>query len=770
VTTARIPDPDYVYVGFVRSLFNAPAILLIGGVIHAVISLTILSASGDTVYLFLAAALFVAGIYRFHGIREGQKAIDQIVDLRSAKEWENRYLIGGTLQAFLLGLLCFTTLYIAPVPFGELASITVVLGSTVSIVGRNYGSRQMVAVQAVAVVVPIGAGLMLKSDIYYFMLGLCLIPYIYVLITMARHVRSVLFNAITQERKSWQIAQRFDRALNTMGHGLVMLGADGQVVVANAEASRALGFPGVDKMLGRNLRSLFGRAVAAGLLTPKDMAFLSSQLVNPLGSMRDRKMMIPLTDGRYFELTAREGARDLGVLTFEEVTQRVQSEERIRYMARFDGLTDLPNRAYFNETVTEMVAKGDPDRLCGIAIFDLDDFKSVNDTLGHPVGDGLIAAVANFLGEFAGPNVVVGRVGGDEFTLFVNSVEHPDELGEIMDRVFSELQGDLDIAGHSIRVMLSGGVVLAKAGDFDIDTMLVNADLALYSAKEAGKNQWRLFESVMDHAFRNRQLMKADLRNAIESKSLRAVFQPIIAMDTMRIASCEALCRWDHPELGPISPAVFIPLAEEMGIVGDISDFILEAACVECATWAEHVAVSVNMSAKDFQNGEIVAKVAAALKRHKLHPSRLEIEVTETALLDDKKASVRYIQELKKLGVRVALDDFGTGYSSLSYLHSLPLDKVKIDRSFLADIAEDQRSLDLVRGVVELSRTLGLKVTIEGVETFDQLRILHRLIKPDLVQGFLFGSPLSASGIATMSNTTWPFTGQLDAELHYSQA
>jgi predicted signal transduction protein with EAL and GGDEF domain len=355
----------------------------------------------------------------------------------------------------------------------------------------------------------------------------------------------------------------------------------------------------------------------------------------------------------------------------------------------------------------------------------------------------------------------VGRFGGDEFTVFFNSIEHPAELTETMDRIFAELKGKFDIAGHSIRVLVSAGAVLARAGEFDVDAMLVNADLALYNAKETGKNGWRLFEGAMDQAFRNRQIMKADLRSAIESKSLRAVFQPIVSMETMRIVSCEALCRWDHPDLGPISPGVFIPLAEEMGIVGEISSFILEAACAECAKWPDHVAVSVNLSAKDFKNDDIVAKDTEVLKKNDLCPSRLEIEVTETALLDDRSSTIQYIGDLKALGVQVALDDFGTGYSSLSYLHSLPLDKVKIDRSFLSDIADDRRSLDLVRGIVELSRTLGLTVTVEGVETFDQLRVLHRSVKPDLVQGFLFGSPLSASGIATMSNTTWPFASQL---------
>jgi EAL domain-containing protein (putative c-di-GMP-specific phosphodiesterase class I) len=251
--------------------------------------------------------------------------------------------------------------------------------------------------------------------------------------------------------------------------------------------------------------------------------------------------------------------------------------------------------------------------------------------------------------------------------------------------------------------------------------------------------------------------MKADLRSAVESKGLRVVYQPIVAMSTMRIASCEALCRWDHPDLGPISPSIFIPLAEEMGIISEISTFVLQAACAECAKWPDQTSVSVNLSAKDFRNRDVIQKVRDALANSGLAASRLEIEVTETALLDDKSLTRQYIEELKQIGVRIALDDFGTGYSSLSYLHKLPLDKIKIDRSFLMDVTQNPRSLELLKGIVNLSRPLGLSVTVEGVETFEQLKILALQVKPDLVQGFLFGSALSASGIETMSNTVWPF-------------
>jgi diguanylate cyclase (GGDEF)-like protein len=409
------------------------------------------------------------------------------------------------------------------------------------------------------------------------------------------------------------------------------------------------------------------------------------------------------------------------------------------------------------------MAGGDRDRLCAIAVIDLDDFKSVNDTLGHPVGDGLLYAVAERLAVFSEDGIHVSRFGGDEFMLFFDRVEDESQFSMAMDEIFAGLQGQVDVAGHDLRIQASAGAVISKVDGAGVDEMIVKADLALYKAKELGKNGWRLFEAAMDAAFRNRQLMKADLRSAVEAKALRVVYQPIVSMETMRIASCEALCRWDHPDLGPISPAIFIPLAEEMGIIADISTFVLEAACLECAKWPEATTVSVNLSAKDFRNSDVVQKVRDALALSSLAAHRLEIEVTETALLDDKSSTRDLVEQIRGLGVRIALDDFGTGYSSLSYLHKLPLDKVKIDRSFLVDMAQNTRSLELLKGIVSLSRPLGLQVTVEGVETFEQLKILALQVKPDLVQGFLFGAALSASGIETMSNVTWPFQNQVKA-------
>lgn len=757
MSQTRSQIPEEIYVGFVRSLFKDAHILILGAACQGVMALLVYRSSGEPVYLALGLGLVLAGMLRYATALWAKRG-EIVTDKTSAKRWERVFLAGTLVQSLAAGAFSFTAIYLVPDQFGEVAAVAVFLSAGMTIVGRNYGSRTIVLILSIGVILPIGAGWMMRGDLNYFILGLMMVPFLVIAVQMAKTVRTVLFAAITEEKKATYLARRFDWALNTMAHGLIMLSNEGRVVVANAEAARLLGYATSSQMLGRSLRALFRRAVASGVIDAADSQDIEMQLSSGLSQTGDRKLLVPLSDQRYFEFTARPGTNDLGVITFEEVTQRVKAEERIRYMARYDSLTGLPNRAYFNEMLVDMVAKGDAQRLCGLVIFDLDDFKSINDTLGHAVGDGLIVAVAQKLAELAPEGVVVGRFGGDEFTMYFDDVERPVDFTNTMERIFGEMTGNFDIAGNSIRVQLSAGGVLGRAGCFDVEAMMVKADLALYNAKERGKNGWRLFEGAMDEAFRNRQTLKADLRAAIETGSLRAAFQPIISMQTMRMESCEALCRWDHPEFGPISPAVFIPLAEEMGVVGEISSFILDKACAECAKWPDHIGISVNLSAKDFKDSSIVGKIADILDRHGLRPDRLEVEVTETAVLDDKSSTIQVIGDLKALGVRIALDDFGTGYSSLGYLQILPLDKIKVDRTFIDDIASNQRSLDLLKGIVGLSRTLGLAVTIEGVESFEQLKVLNAEVKPDYAQGFLFGASLSASGIETMSSVVWPFT------------
>ncbi len=755
--------PADVYIQFVRSLFDNAHMIVIGGVCYWILGFMMYARTNNPVYIAFSFILLFVNIFRYLGIRSFHRAGGTIADVEEARRWEYHYIFRGSLQGLGLGALCFVSIYVYPDPYAELAAMSLTLGSLVTVVGRNYGSTRMVVFLSMAVIGPASLALLLRLDLPSVALGLMIFPMTFIIIGSADHVRDVLFSAVIGHKQARKLALRFDRALNTMSHGLVMLGPEGKVVVANAEAAHLMSLKSPDALLGRSIHSLLLRGVAGGMLAPKDCRYIEAQLTRALREGRDRKVLVSFSNGQHYEFSAREGSQELGVITFEDVTARVEAEEKIRTMARYDSLTGLANRAYFHELVGEEMAAGDRERLCGVAIVDLDDFKSVNDTLGHPVGDGLIYAVAERLATFSADGINISRFGGDEFILYFDRIEDESHLAALLDRIFAGLQGEVDVAGHALRIQASAGAVISRVAGTDVDEMIVKADLALYKAKELGKNGWRLFEAAMDAAFRNKQLMKGDLRSAVDAKALRVVYQPIVALDTMRIASCEALCRWDHPDLGPVSPAIFIPLAEEMGIIADISTFVLESACAECAKWPNHTSVSVNLSANDFRSRAVVQKVRDALAGSGLEPHRLEIEVTETALLDDKSAARELIEEIRALGVRVALDDFGTGYSSLSYLHKLPLDKVKIDRSFLIDVTQNARSLELLKGIVGLSRPLGLSVTVEGVETFEQLKILALQVHPDLVQGFLFGAALSASGIETMSSMTWPFQRQIEA-------
>ncbi len=757
-----------VYIPFVETLFRDGLTLSIGFAAQTLLVVLCYWKTFNPVFLYVAGAMVAVAAFRLTNMRKYRHAPPP-EDWHEARRRENDYIIYGSMHGLMLGLFAFSGIYLSNDNFAEIASVSVTLASITSIAGRNYGSPRMVMIFIVTTTWPISLAFILRGDVYHVTLGLLSAPFFFAIKRFADLVRGVLFTALSEERKANRIADRFNRALNTMSHGLVMLDPDGKVVVGNAEAAHLLSMKSGDALLGRSLHSLLKRGVAGGLIDAKDCQFVEMQLTKALSEGRSRKVLLSLANGQHYEFSAREGSQELGVITFEDVTSRIEAEEKIRSMARFDSLTGLPNRAYFHEFVTEALATGDRGRLCGIAVLDLDDFKSINDTLGHPIGDGLIYAMAERLAAFASESIRVSRFGGDEFIIFFDQVEDESHLASMLDRIFAGLQGDVDVAGHALRVEVSGGCVMAQVRDTDVDAMIVKADLALYKAKELGKNNWRQFEAAMDAAFRNRQLMKADLRTAIELKSLRVVYQPIISLDNMRIASCEALCRWDHLELGPISPGVFIPLAEEMGIISEISTFMLDAACRECAKWPEHISVSVNLSARDFRSRDIVEHVRDALATTGLSAHRLEIEVTETALLDDKAMTRSVIEEMRQMGVLIALDDFGTGYSSLSYLHTLPLDKIKIDRSFLLDVTRNPRSLELLKGIVNMSRPLGLNVTVEGVETFDQLKILAEEIKPDLLQGFLFGSALSAVGIETMSTTTWPLAAEQPNEKRRSR-
>ncbi len=760
-STAAESTRDEFYIAFVKSLFGNAATLLLGVITQALVVGLVYAKTSHPVYLWIAAIVIITGVVRFAGIQYVNKngKADEFT-YTEAKRHELIYVFLGALHGSALGAFSLISIYYVRDEFAEIASISMILASAISIPGRNYGSPLMVLVMTSVTTLPITIGFLLRGDIFHFLLGIFSVSFFLATRVFALEFREVLFKSLKEHQKAKSLALRFDKALNTMSHGLVMIDSDDRLVVVNQQAAHLFDAASPRALTGRTFNALLGRGVAAGLLDKRDAKFISQQLSRAIREGRNRKVLIKLNDERYFELSAREGDDELSVITFEDVSARIASQEKIRYMARFDSLTGLANRGHFQELVAESLANNDPDRLCAMLVLDLDDFKTVNDTLGHPVGDGLIIAIAERLSDHVDDHAKLSRFGGDEFMVYFGHLADEDDLKARVSRLYDGLVKPADVAGNLMHFHLSGGAAISRAGDASVDDLIVKADLALYRAKDMGKNRWQMFEDSMDRAFRERQKLKSELRGAIERDELTVLYQPIIDARTLRIGSCEALCRWHHHELGNISPAIFIPLAEEMGIISQISAFVLKRAALDCAGFPGDIKVSVNLSTNDFRSPDIVSVVARALELSGLPASRFEVEVTETALVDDKAKTWTYLTEIKKLGVSIALDDFGTGYSNLGYLNALPLDKLKVDRSFLTDLETNPRSLELLKGVVELSRRLGLKVTVEGVETESMFELLVREADPDYIQGFLFGAPLSRTGLSGMIEAITPLHRQ----------
>jgi diguanylate cyclase (GGDEF)-like protein len=381
-----------------------------------------------------------------------------------------------------------------------------------------------------------------------------------------------------------------------------------------------------------------------------------------------------------------------------------------------------------------------------VLYIDIDEFKSVNDSLGHPIGDELLKAVAARLGHCVRETDVVARLGGDEFAIVQTGVEHPTDVTDLVARIYRAIREPYDCLGHQVAADASIGIALAPEDGTDLDQLLKNADLAMYGAKADGRRTYRFFEPEMDARVKARRTLELDLRQAILEGGLELHYQPLVNLRDDRVTGCEALLRWRHPQRGLISPAEFIPVAEETGLINPLGEWVLTAACAEAATWPDDVKLAVNVSPVQFKSQTLALKVAGALAASGLAANRLELEITEAVLIRDDDAALATLHRLRAVGVRIALDDFGTGYSSLSYLQRFPFDKIKIDRCFIADIAEAGGSSPIVQAVVNIAAARNMTTTAEGVETEQQLDRLRTLGCTEM-QGYLFSPARPAAEI-----------------------
>lgn len=458
------------------------------------------------------------------------------------------------------------------------------------------------------------------------------------------------------------------------------------------------------------------------------------------------EVRITLADGRLLDCMLRCLSSGGFVLSIDDVTALVRNAE----LARRDALTGLPNRAVFHEQLADRVMRAERigERLAVLYV-DLDRFKAINDTLGHATGDMLLQKVADRFRSAFREGELVARLGGDEFAIIQPGMAQPEAAKALARRLVDLISRAYAIAGHMLHVGTSIGIALYPDDGREPDELLKNADLALYRAKADGRGSYRLYEPGMDKRLQARRAIEIDLRRALAFKQLQLFYQPKVRADSREIIGFEALIRWNHPDRGPVSPAAFIPLAEEIGVIVPVGEWVLREACEQAASWPRAVSVGVNLSPVQFRTGMILETVTSALAHSGLAPERLEIEITEGALLENSEAVLEVLHGLRALGVKIAMDDFGTGYSSLGYLQKFPFDTIKIDRSFVSGIDKDDKRRSIVRAIAQLASGLGMATTAEGVETESELECVREEGCTN-IQGYLTGRPQPAEAATTL--------------------
>jgi len=541
-------------------------------------------------------------------------------------------------------------------------------------------------------------------------------------------------------------SQHLDTAINNMTLGLLLFNAQGRLVICNERYIEMFSLSRDVVKPGCSLHELIRHRRENGTFVG-DVDSYCQKFLDPKGD-KAKDTVISVPDGRLIHLIYKRSPDGGWSTTLEDITERRRVEARIERLAHYDSLTGLPNRTLFQRRADELLQHTAYAAYMRFAILyiDIDEFKRINDSLGHTIGDEFLKAVAARLSQSIGPDDFVARLGGDEFAIVQRDAPSEDHVSALVARIYTALRTPFDCRGHSLAADASIGVALAPDHGNNLHGLLKSADLAMYAAKAAGRRTYRFFEPAMETEANQRRALEIDLRAAIAEGAFEIHYQPLVDLQTNAVTGCEALLRWRHPRRGMVSPAEFVPIAEETGLIEEIGDWVLRTACTEAAGWPDHVRIAVNVSPVQFRSQTLSLKVAAALAESGLDPRRLELEITEAVLIADDDAALVALNQLRELGVRIALDDFGTGYSSLSYLQRFPFDKIKIDRSFVQELA---RGTSIIKAVVSIAADRNMVTTAEGVETEEQRATVHALGCTQM-QGYLFSPPREAQEVRAL--------------------
>ncbi|MBR1297487.1 EAL domain-containing protein [Bradyrhizobium sp. AUGA SZCCT0042] len=573
--------------------------------------------------------------------------------------------------------------------------------------------------------------------------ALAIIVVVVMIFLIVRQLRS---QHAAAQYKLWEKTQHLDTAINNMTQGLLLFDASARLVVCNQQYIDMFGMSPDVARPGCHLRDLVLHRQEQGSFVG-DVDAYCARFLNPTDDgARITETTTP--DGRTIQLIYQRSPDGGWATTLEDVTERRRVQAKIQHLAHYDALTNLPNRTLFQRHA-EALLGGSEAAQFAILYIDIDEFKRINDSLGHLIGDEFLKGVADRLRQSVGPEDFIARLGGDEFAVVQRNVTCDNDVSILVARIYDRLRTPFDCNGHRLSSDASIGVAVAPRHGSDLFALLKSADLAMYAAKAAGRRTYRFFEPTMEKQANHRRELESDMRAALVDGGFELHYQPLVDLRNDEVRGCEALLRWRHPLRGMVSPADFIPVAEETGLIEEIGQWVLRTACAEATTWPAHVRVAVNVSPVQFRSQSLSLKVAAVLADTGLDPRRLELEITEAVLIADDDAALVALNQLRALGVHIALDDFGTGYSSLQYLQRFPFDKIKIDRSFVKEVTCNSSSASIIKAVVSIAADRNMITTAEGVETLQQRETVQNLGCTQM-QGYLFSAARPAQEIRAL--------------------
>ncbi|WP_166302700.1 EAL domain-containing protein [Bradyrhizobium sp. 2S1] len=734
----------------VDSLFMNPAPMIFGAFGPAIAGAVIAFVTGNLLSWLCVPLFIVVGLARAWQMYRYQQRNSRLT-VEESEAWEKRYRIGSLAYGIALGLWGSAVLLTTKDAAAHMLCVTTVVAYTSAGVGRTFGRPQIFHLHLLMSIGPLIAALMYVGGPYHIALALLSLVFFSAIRHLTTSLQRIYVNAWIAKEREAALAGQFDTALNNMPHGLCMFSADGRLAVMNHRFIEMMQLSDDFVQRGASATDICNACVLSGSIS----AAAAQQILYEIESSQRGDIVISDPDSaknRSLDWTFQPMAGGGTVVLVEDITERKDAEARISHLARYDELTALPNRVNFRDEIGRLLTMQHGEHRSALLFVDLDQFKQVNDTLGHPCGDQLLCAVAERLREMLRPEDFVARFGGDEFVVFQQNIHSHEDAAALARRIVDRLSERYKIDNHLVEIGASVGIAMTAPG-VGADTLLKNADMALYRAKADGRGTFCFFRDEMAQTVEARRILELDLRKALANEEFELFYQPLINLKSGKVSTCEALLRWNHPARGTVSPVDIIPVAEDMGLIVDLGRWILRKACMECMKWPEAVSVAVNFSPQQFHQRDVLSEVRYALEVSGLPAHRLEIEITESSLLHNTELTHDVLSQLRSLGVRISLDDFGTGYSSLSYLHNFPLQKVKIDRSFLEGIDSD-RPLTLLRGVARLSADLGMSVVVEGIETNEQLELISADGAVTEAQGYLFSRPVPAVRIRQLLNAS----------------